>query len=155
MIKQLGDNDVYEAIQLMNKSTQENIYNSYTRNESKWISFLINIIDKQKDNPNYLAIGNYKNNKLNGFLLAHTFIGHYNDDPIMDVKDCIVDSDNSNAYTVIRLFDSMIDHIRKHNGKKWRADSIRTQEDTWKYAKLLQLKYNAELFYAAHGNIGE
>jgi len=155
MIKRLEDNNVFEAIQLMNKSTQENSYNNYTRNEANWISFLINMIDKQKDNPNYLAIGNYKDNKLTGFLLAHTFISHYNNDPIMDVKDCIVDSDNSNAYTVIQLFDSMIEHIRKHKGKRWRADSIRNQEDTWKYAKLLKLKYNAELFYSAHGNVGD
>ena len=155
MIKRLEDNDVFEAIKLMNKSTQENSYNNTERNEAKWISFFINVVTQQKDNPNYLAIGDYRNNKLTGFLLANTFVGHYNDDPIMDVKDCIVDSDNSNSYTVIRLFDSMIDHVRKHNGKKWRADSIRTHKDTWKYAKLLKLKYNAELFYAAHGNIGE
>lgn len=158
MIKKLGDNNVYEALKLMDIATKQNFSHTIVveRNEAKWISYFINIIQEQnKENPNYLAIGEYQNDELRGFMLATTFVGHYNDEPIMDVRDCIVDFEKSTPYTVIRLFDYMIAHVRKHGGKRWRADSIRNQEDTLKYSKLLQHKYNAELFYAAHGNIGE
>jgi len=158
MIKKLEENNVFEAIQLMDIATKQKFSHSIVvkRNEAQWISFLISIIREQKKgDPNYLAIGEYQKDELRGFMLANTFINHYNDEPIMDVKDCIVDFEKSTPYTVIRLYDYMIEHTRKHNGKRWRADSIRNQEDTLKYTKLLQHKYNAELFYAAHGNIGE
>jgi len=156
MIKLIEDNNIFEVLKLMNKSTEQNNYYLFERNENRWISFLLNVIKEQnKSNPHYLAIGDYVNNELKGFLLANSFVNHYNNNVIMDVKDCIVDLENKNAYTVIRLFDYLMDHIRKHGGKSWRADSIRAYEDTKKYTKLLQLKYNADIFYSAHGTIGE
>jgi len=158
MIKKLEEDSILEAIKLMDIATKQTFTHSIVikRNEARWIKFLISIVQEQaKDNPNFLAIGEYQNDELRGFLLANTFINHYSDEPIMDVKDCIVDFEKSTPYTVVRLYDYMMDHLRKHGGKRWRADSIRNQEDTLKYAKLLQHKYNAELFYAAHGNIGE
>ena len=155
MIKLLKDNNVFEVIKLMNKSTEQNNY-PFKRNEASWITFLISVIQEQnKENPNYLAIGDYVDNNLKGFLLANSFVSHYNTNVIMDVKDCIIDSDNVNAYTVIRLYNYLMDHIRKHGGKRWRADSIRAHEDTLKYTKLLQLKYNADIYYAAQGTIGD
>jgi len=155
MIKLIGDNDVFEVLKLMNKSTEQNNY-SFERNESKWISFLLNAIQEQnKNNPHYLVIGDYIDNSLKGFLLANSFVGHYNNNVIMDVRDCIIDTDNQNAYTVIRLYNYLMNHIRKHGGKHWRADSIRAYEDTYKYTKLLKLKYNADIYYAAQGTIGD
>ena len=44
MIKLIEDNDVFEAIKLMNKSTEENTYGGYERNEAIWISFFLNIL---------------------------------------------------------------------------------------------------------------
>jgi len=155
MIKLIGDNDVFEVLTLMNKSVEQNKY-PFKRNESRWITFLLTVIKEQADaNPNYLAIGDYVDNKLKGFLLANSFTNHYTSDVIMDVKDCIVDLENNNAYTTIRLYNYLMEHIKKHNGNRWRADSVRAYEDTFKYAKLLKLKYNAELFYSAHGTIGD
>jgi len=154
MIKLIEDNNVFEVLKLMNKSTEQNYY-PFERNESRWITFLLNVIKEQNsNNPHYLAVGDYIDNKLKGFLLANSFVSHYNNSVIMDVKDCIIDSDNQNTYTVIRLYNYLMDHIRKHGGKRWRADSIRATED-YKYAKFLQLKYKADLFYSAHGTIGE
>ena len=49
MIKLIGDNDVFEVLKLMNKSTEQNNY-SFERNESKWISFLLNAIQEQNKN---------------------------------------------------------------------------------------------------------
>jgi hypothetical protein len=152
MIKILEDNSVFEAIQLMNKSTKENLYGGYERNETMWISFFMNImLEQKKGNPNYLAIAEYNNDKLSGFLLASTFESYYNGNYIMDVKDCIVDKDNSTPFTVIKLFNYMIQHVKKHGGTRWRADSIRESIHSKNYVKLLQLKFGAEVYYSAHG----
>lgn len=156
MIKRIEDNDVFEAIQLMNKSTTENTYGGYERNEAVWISFFLNIVAKQKEgNPHYLAVGEYKDGKLIGFILASTFRSYYNNCYTMDVKDCIVDKDTSNAFTVIKLFNAMIAHTKYHGGMRWRADSIRAEEHSEQYAKLLKIKYGAELYYSAHGKINQ
>jgi hypothetical protein len=155
MIKLIEDNDVFKAIQLMNKSTQENTYGGYERNEAVWISFFLNIVAKQNEkDPHYLAIGKYINDdELIGFILASTFRSYYNNSYIMDVKDCIVDKDKANAYTVTLLFNEMIRHVKKHGGTKWRADSIRATKDSEQYVKLLNKKYGAEIYYSAHGII--
>ena len=154
MIKKIGDNDVFEAIQLMNKSTKENTYGGYERNEAMWISFFLNIVNKQKEgDPNYLAIGEYDNLKLIGFILCNTFNSYYNGLCIMDVKDCIVDSQLSTPYTVIKLYNEMINHVKMHGGTRWRADSIRATNHTESYAKLLKLKFDANIYYSAHGKI--
>ena len=167
MIKQLEDNDVFEAIQLMNKSTKENTYGGYERNEAVWISFFLDIVAKQKENnPHYLAIGEYSENtavhsgevsfkKLRGFLLATTFKSYYNDNIIMDVKDCIVDSSCSSPFVVTKLYDTMLQHVKTHGGHRWRADSIRAQEHSKNYVELLKLKYGAEIYYSAHGTLKE
>lgn len=154
MIKYIEDNDVFEAIQLMDKSTKENTYGGYERNEAVWISFFLNIVAKQKEgSPHYLAVGEYKDNKLIGFLIASTFKSYYNNYYTMDVKDCIVDKDAATPFTVTKLFDAMIQHTKSHGGLKWRADSIRAEEHSEKYVKLLNLKYGAEIYYSAHGKI--
>tara|TARA_B100000287_G_scaffold433119_1_gene494052 strand:- start:1944 stop:2429 length:486 start_codon:yes stop_codon:yes gene_type:complete len=160
MIRPIGHNDVVEAISLMSKSEKENNYLNIKRKDSKWIAFFLNHVHEQSiNNPNFLAIGHYEDNKegnLNGFLLASSFSNHYNDDVIMDVKDCIVDSpDNQRAtYITIMLFNELMDHIRKHGGSKWRADSIRDDKSQG-YAKLLRIKYNADICHSAHGKINE
>ena len=156
MIKQIEDNDVFEAIQLMNKSTKENTYGGYERNEAIWISFFLNIVAKQKENnPHYIAIGDYKDNKLIGFLLASTFKSYYNNMYTMDVKDCIVNKDTATSFTVTKLFDTMINHVKIHGGSRWRADSIRMVEHSENYVNLLKLKYGAETYYSAHGIINQ
>ena len=154
MIKYIEDNDVFEAIQLMDKSTKENAYGGYERNEAVWISFFLNIVAKQKEgSPHYLALGEYKNNKLIGFILASTFKSYYNNHYTMDVKDCIVDSNTATPFTVTKLFDAMLQHVKHHGGLRWRADSIRDEGHSKNYAKLLQIKYGAKLYYSAHGEI--
>jgi len=156
MIKLIEDNDVFEAIQLMDKSTKENTYGGYNRNEAVWISFFLNIVEKQKEgNPHYLAIGEYKNNTLIGFLLASTFVSYYNNEYTMDVKDCIVDKDEATPFTVTKLFDAMLNHTKTHGGLRWRADSIRMIEHSKNYVNLLKLKYGAEVYYSAHGIINK
>src|SRR5210317_377545 len=129
MIRRLEDNDVLEAINLMNSSVDMKNYKDRKRNEKAWISYFISLIEKQKESVHALVIGDYIDNKLRGFLSACTFVDYYNNDYVMDVKDCIVDHNYNNAFTVYRLFDFMIDHIKKNNGKSWRADSIRPEKE--------------------------
>tara|TARA_R100000742_G_C4279182_1_gene103156 strand:- start:2816 stop:3298 length:483 start_codon:yes stop_codon:yes gene_type:complete len=156
MIKTIEDNDVFEAIQLMNKSTKENLYGGYERNEAVWISFFLKIVAKQKENnPHYIAIGEYKDNKLIGFLLGSTYNSYYNNICTMDVKDCIMDKDVATPFTVTKLFNAMISHVKNHGGSRWRADSIRMTEHSENYVNLLKLKYGAETYYSAHGIIKE
>ena len=73
MIKPIEDNNVFEAITLMNKSTIDNQYKGYDRNEAAWISFFVDLVKKQKEgNPHVLVIGDYDKttNALKGFLSA-------------------------------------------------------------------------------------
>tara|TARA_S200002703_G_scaffold147739_1_gene143817 strand:- start:41 stop:514 length:474 start_codon:yes stop_codon:yes gene_type:complete len=156
MIKKIEDNDVFEAIQLMNKSTKDNEYYGYKRNESVWIQYFLSLVEKQKQGSFHdLVIGDYQDNKLRGFLSASTFSTYYTNEYVMDVKDCIVDHDYNNAYTVYRLFDAMIAHVKEHGGKHWRADSIRSEQEAMDYGRFLQRRYDAAIHVSVRGVIQE
>jgi len=148
MIKLIEDNSVLEAIQLMDKSTKHNNYIGYDRNEAIWITYFLSLVEKQKKgSPHALVIGDYTDKGvLRGFLSAATFSNYYNNEWVMDVKDCIVDHDYNNAFVVYRLFDAMIDHVRKHGGKHWRADSIRGEQEALDYGR-----FNAALHVSVKG----
>jgi len=49
MIKLIGDNDVFEAIKLMDKSTKGKEHLGYERNESIWIQYFTSLVEKQKE----------------------------------------------------------------------------------------------------------
>lgn len=158
MIKEIEDNDVFEAIQLMKKYlTDINELGGFKYNEAAWIKFFINIVEEQnKSNPHFIAIGSYKDNKLNGFLTATSYINYYDNQYVMDVKDCIVDQDNkNNVYVIYKLFDDMIERIKEHGGKYWRADSVRNFNDALNYGKLLNKRYKAKINISVKGEIGE
>ena len=155
MIKKIEDNNVLEAIQLMDKSTDGKEY-GYDRNEAVWIKFFLSLVEKQKEgSPHVLVIGDYNNeNKLRGFLSASTFRNYYTEEYVMDVKDCIVDHDHkNNAFVVYRLFDAMTAHVKEHGGKYWRADSIRSEQEAMDYGRFLQRRYNAELHVSMRGAV--
>ena len=103
MIRKLEDNDVFEAITLMNKSTEDNEYFGYKRNEAVWIKYFVGLVEKQKETPHALVIGDYVDGQLRGFLSAESFTNYYTNEYIMDVKDCIVDHDYNNTFTVYRF----------------------------------------------------
>ena len=86
-------------------------------------------------------------------MLCSAFKNYYTQQWVMDVKDCIVDHDNSNLYTVKRMFDYMMEHIREHGGKHWRADSIRAFQDCERYAEFLKRFYNAEASLSMRGEV--
>ena len=157
MIRTIEDNNVFEAIKLMNKSTEDNNYYGYERNEAVWIEYFLSLIKKQKEgSPHSLVIGDYDEaDNLRGFLSASTFNNYYNNQWVMDVKDCIVDHDYNNAFVVYRLFDYMIKHITENGGKTWRADSVRGEEEALQYGRFLQKRYNAELHVSVRGIIQE
>ena len=155
MIKLIEDNKVFEVLTMMDKYAKDNSELNYNYTESVWIKFFLNILEQQKkESPHYLAIGDYNKDKLEGFLLASTFVDHYNNNFIMDVKECVVDMDNkNNAFVVYRLFDAMIEHTKKHGGKHWRADSIRTEENAIRYSRFLQKRYNSVMNISVRGVI--
>lgn len=156
MIKIIGDNDVLEAINLMNASVDMEQYKDRKRNESAWINYFLNLVEKQKESPHALVIGDYdKENKLKGFLSACSFVDYYNNQYIMDVKDCIVDHRYNNAFTVYRLFDYLEEHVKKNNGTSWRADSIRSEKEGQAYAKFLAKRYNTKTHVSVRGIIQE
>lgn len=156
MIKKLEDNDVFEAIQLMNKSTQHNEYYGYKRNEAVWIQYFLSLVQKQKEGSLHdLVIGYYSNDQLRGFLSATTFNNYYTNEWVMDVKDCIVDHDYNTAIPVYRLFDAMIAHVKEHGGKHWRADSIRSEQEAMDYGRFLQRRYDAAIHVSVRGVIQE
>jgi len=157
MIRKIEDNDVLEAIKLMDKSTKDHKYLGYDRNETIWIQYFLSLVEKQKEGgPHVLVIGDYANNgKLRGFLSASTFSSYYTKEWVMDVKDCIVDHDYNNTFTVYRLFDAMIAHVKEHGGKHWRADSVRSEQEAMDYGRFLQHRYNAALHVSVRGVIQE
>jgi len=158
VIKEIEDNDVFEAIQLMKKYVNQNkSFYGFSYNEAVWIKFFLEIVQKQNEsNPHFIAIGSYKDDKLNGFLTAASYVNYYDNKYVMDVKDCIVDLDNSNnAYVIYKLFDDMIGRVEEHGGKYWRADSIREFDDALSYGKLLNKRYKAKINISVRGEIGE
>jgi len=155
MIKLIEDNMMYSCIQLMHKSTQDNNYQPYERNERCWIQHLGKHIEEQaNNNPRFIAIGDYTDTgELKGFMLASAFQTYYTNEMVMDVKDCIVNHDYNNSFTVSRLFNYMIDHVKRHGGSHWRADSIRAGDKAVEYTEFLAKKYNAKPFHGVHGRI--
>ena len=157
MIRLIEDNDTLDAILLMKKYTMNNgDFFGFEYNEAAWMRYFLDIVEQQKTNPHYLAIGDFTKDNMVGFLTATSYANHYNNKYIMDVKDCIVDLENkNNAFIIYRLFDSMIEHTKKHGGKHWRADSVRGEGDSFKYGELLKRRYNAEVSASIRGGIGE
>jgi hypothetical protein len=155
MIKLIEDNNLYECIQLMQKSLEEMEFHLYERNERLWIQHLSKHVEEQaKGDPRFLAIGDYANDgALRGFMLASAFKNFYNHDYVMDVKDCITDKDYNNAFTATRLFNHMIKHVEQHGGTYWRADTIRAGKEANKYIEFLMKKYNATPFHGVHGKV--
>jgi len=156
MLRLLNNNDVVKVINLMDKTGNSDYYHGYHRDEAIWTAYFINILSQQvQGDANYLALGYFNKEKiLKGFMLASTFNNYYTNEPIMDVKDCIVDPDNPfNAKIVISLFDYMIYHTKKHGGKQWRADSIHTYDQSKKYVEFLHKKYNCAIQFSARGVI--
>jgi len=153
MIRKIEDNNVFEAIKLMNVSTEQIKY-PYQRNEAVWIKYFLSLVERQTEgDPHVLVIGDYVDDKLRGFLSASTFVNYYNNEYIMDVKDCIVDHNFSNGLVVCRLFDSMIEHIKSHEGKSWRADSIHDTKDAMRYGRFLEKRYNGQIHISVRGEV--
>ena len=154
MILKLNDNMILPCVSLMQKSIIDNDYKVYDRNERVWIEHLCQHIKEQYNSSRFLAIGDFTDKgELKGFMLASAFVNYYTQEWVMDVKDCIVNHDYNNAFTVSRLFDYMISHVKEHGGSLWRADSIRAGDKALEYIEFLQKKYNATPFYGVHGRI--
>lgn len=160
MIKLMSSNDILEASNLMSDTWNMDEYRGYDRNEALWIQGLINIVHKQlTDNPNVLAIKHVDDEgKTLGFMLCEIYNESYSGKPVMDVKDMIVDytvGRVNNVKTVKACFDYMIEHIKKHGGKDWRADSIHSGKHAKAYAEFLNKQYNCTIRYGARGIIDE
>lgn len=152
MVRGLTHNDTVECIQLMNKYSY---HAHYQRDEAMWIQHLINhIVEYNKGNPHFLAIGDFNSDGyLDGFMLCGSFKNYYNQQFVMDVKDCILEEESRPLHSAIRLFNYMIEHTKKHGGIHWRADSIRGGEMGEKYCKFLVKKYGAVLHHNVRGII--
>ena len=152
MIRGLTHNDAVECINLMNKYSY---HAHYERNETMWIQhFLHHIVEANKGNPHYLAIGDWdKDEYLNGFLIGGSFKNYYNQSYVFDVKDCILEEEKFPARSALRLFNYMTEHVKKHGGKHWRADSIRDGDAGKQYCEFLSKKYNAKLHHGVRGII--
>lgn len=155
MIMPIEDNMAVECIVLMHKSYEDNDYIGYDKNERSWIEHFTKHVKNAKTDPKFFAVADVQDGKVRGFLLASAFLNYYTQEWVMDVKDCIVDHDNDqNAFIVKRLFDAMMEHIKQHGGKHWRADSIRAFQDCERYADFLKKLYNAEASLSMRGQIG-
>ena len=152
MIRGLTHNNTVECIELMNRYS---FHAHYERDEAMWIQHLINhIVEANKSNPHYLAIGDWDNDGyLKGFLLGGSFKNYYNQSYVFDVKDCILEETKFAPRSALRLFNYMIEHVKKHGGKHWRADSIRDGDAGLQYCEFLNKKYGAKIHHGVRGII--
>jgi len=158
MIKLMGANDLLEASILMSDTEFVDSYHGYYRNELVWSQRTINTIAGQlSGDPSYLAIKYVnKDGKMVAFMTASVYADGYTGESIMDVHDMIVDykaGKKTNAKSVGACFDYMIEHVKKHGGKGWRADSIHSYEQSKGYAEFLQKKYGCAIRFSARGVI--
>ncbi len=128
----------------------------YERDEAAWIQTLINhIVESNKGYPHFLAIGDFDSDgNLLGFMTCSSFKNSYNNAYVMDVRDCILDEERKPIHSAIRLFNTMIEHVKKHAGVHWRADSIRSGDAGLKYCEFLNRKYGAVIHHSVRGIIG-
>jgi len=156
MIRAIGQNDVLEAVLLMKQSTEEHNYPTLSTEyvESVWVGYLCNLVERQhKKDPNVLVLGYYDNN-LKGFLTAESFKCFYNNEVIMDVKDCIVKKNYKyNGKVVHELFTHMINHTKEYGGKYWRADSIQGFDEALRYGKFLEKRFKGNIHISVRGSI--
>ena len=155
IIRGLIHNDTVECINLMDKYS---FHAHYERDEAMWIQHLITtIVEANKGNPHHLAIGCFDDDEyLLGFLLGGSFKNYYNQSYVFDVKDCIIEEEKGkllSAKVAVKLFDNMIEHVKKHGGIHWRADSIRDGHAGIQYCEFLNRKYNAKIHYGVRGII--
>lgn len=155
MIKLIGDNNICECIRLMDTSLKKLEHQLYDRNERCWLQHIAHHVEEQnKGNALFLAIGDYaSDNSLRGFMLASAFKNFYNHNWVMDVKECITDNNYNNAFTVARMFNYMINHVKEQGGSYWRADTIRAGTEANNYIQFLIKKYNAIPFQGVHGKV--
>ena len=156
-LKRIGKTEVVDCINLMKAATIDNEYHGYYYDEINWCTYFMNAVKKQNDGDvNYIAHGVYKDGHLLGFMVASAFTNYYNNNPVMDVKDMIVDEDAgtfTKAKVTAMLFDNMIAYTKSQGGTQWRADSIRTEEQGHAYAKFLQKRYGCAIHTSARGII--
>ena len=156
MIVYINDNMMMECLRLMEKSCEDNDYAPYEENQRCWIDhFSYHVREQKQGNAKFLAIADVDVDRdlIKGFMIASAFSNYYTQEMVMDVKDCIVDHDYQNGRIVKRLFDHMLDHVKQHGGKYWRADSIRAGDKAEEYCKFLQKLYGAIPFSGVHGKV--
>lgn len=156
-LKKIGKEEAIDCMQLMKASTKGDDYHGYEYDEINWCSYFMGIVKKQYEGDvNHIAHCVYRDGHLLGFMTGSTFNNYYNNTPIMDVKDMIVDESQSQltkAKVTMKLFDNMIEYTKSKGGTQWRADSIRTEELAMNYAKFLQKKYGCAIHTSARGII--
>jgi len=159
MIKLMGSNDVYDAMTLVRASYEGDTYAAYNhKDEAHWTSGFLELLSKTKGgDPNYLAIKFVgESDNMIGFMLCSTYIEQYCGNPVMDVKEMIVDysvGKSRNALTVKSCFDYMIEHVKAHGGADWRADTIHSTGMAADYVAFLQKQYNCTPLSGVRGVI--
>ena len=72
MIRLIEDNDTLDAIRLMKEYVTINgEFYGFNYNEAVWMRYFLDIVENQKTNPHYLAIGDFTEHNIQGFLTAH------------------------------------------------------------------------------------
>ena len=158
-IRPIYDNDIIDAINLMNKIFKENDrYGAVFRDSSElsWIQYFCNHVEQSKSDSLYYVPGCFtKEGELVGFIMSSVFLNYYTNFYTMDIKDCIVDQSVPRRAPIIvkELFDSIFDHMRKIRVRHWRADSVRDNENAHKYADFLIKRYGGSAGVAVRGEL--
>ena len=76
-IRLIEDNDTLDAIRLMKEYVTINgEFHGFEYNEAVWMRYFLDIVEHQKTNPHYLAIGCYTEHNIQGFLTAHAYVNY-------------------------------------------------------------------------------
>lgn len=159
ILKKVGKTEAIQCMNLMRETCLVMSFGGYEYDEINWCTFFMDVVKRQDQGDlNYMAYAVYKDSDLLGFMTCNTFQNYYNETPIMDVKDMIVDETAgrfTKAKVTAMLFDNMIKYVKSHGGKQWRADTVRTYEESEAYANFLKKRYDCSVSFSMRGTINE
>ena len=149
--RKLNDQDMSKLIALCEK---ENIPRAesgegkgYEPNRYIWIQNTLNLYGQMRNgDETYLALGSFdEDENMVAFLTAATFHNWYNGDLVADMKDVCTDLTHDEYHIAFeQIFGEFIRYYKERNVDKWRADTIRNEEDSAKFAAYIAKVFGDE-----------
>ena len=146
IIKPIKQNDVIDAIDLMDAFIFDPPPVGYDMNKAAWVTNFMLLWQNSRSDQEFLALGAFDDDsgELIGFITGATYVPMYCENPMADMKDCVTfpDSPYPQAEVFTKLFDAFLDHYYSIGVMTWRFDTIREEEDQQKLANFMKKYYS-------------